>query len=322
MPCVSVVAQDQATQTARAEAKPERFWLAGRYDGNRVIVYFDAVKFKGTLSSNSHELAPPVASWFFDPVRVSESYAVRFQNGAGAEHFSLGDKYDLLLDRGTVATVTLTTIIGAETDEEIGNDSFIGALATLNKDDVPMMSNNYYVLRRHHEVQSSNGKIPTISETELAGLENGPVRFDIQTKIVDLLTQRMKTLAPEAERRAAECLSPIVEVQAFHIADGSLRYYASAQWNSGEGINDPTSYALAAWIAPQPTIHILSLETRTFGYSLDEPKLLNVVDLGGGRTGMIVAISTGENIETDLFEYHEGIDIRHMRLLQSMAAGE
>ena len=32
---------------------PERFWLAGRYDGNRVVVYFDAVQFKGTMSSNA-----------------------------------------------------------------------------------------------------------------------------------------------------------------------------------------------------------------------------------------------------------------------------
>ena len=319
---MSAVAQDQPIQSAPDQAKPERFWLAGRYDGNRVIVYFDAVRFKGTLSSNSRELAPPVASWFFDPVRLSESYAVRFQNGTGAEHFSLGDKYDLLLDRGTVATVALTTIIGAETDEEIGNDSFIGALATLNKDDVPVMSSNYYVLRRHHELKDRNRKSPTIPETDLAGLENGPVRFDIQTQIVDLLTQRMKTLAPEAERRAAERLSPVVEVQAFHIADGSLRYYASAQWNSGEGITDPTSYALAAWIAPLPTMHILSLEPRTFGYGFDEPKLLNVVHLGGGRTGMIVAISAGESIEADLFEYSDGTDLKHMRLLQSMAAGE
>jgi len=41
---------------ARAQAKPERFWLAGRYDGNRVIVYFDAVKFNGALPSTSRRL--------------------------------------------------------------------------------------------------------------------------------------------------------------------------------------------------------------------------------------------------------------------------
>jgi hypothetical protein len=38
---------------------PERFWLAGRYDGNRVVVYFDAVKFGGTLSSNARKIAHP-----------------------------------------------------------------------------------------------------------------------------------------------------------------------------------------------------------------------------------------------------------------------
>jgi hypothetical protein len=28
--------------TILTQAAPERFWLAGRYDGNRIIVYFDA----------------------------------------------------------------------------------------------------------------------------------------------------------------------------------------------------------------------------------------------------------------------------------------
>jgi hypothetical protein len=28
------------------QTAPERFWLAGRYDGNRIIVYFEAVKFE------------------------------------------------------------------------------------------------------------------------------------------------------------------------------------------------------------------------------------------------------------------------------------
>ena len=28
---------------ALAQTPPERFWLAGRYDWNRVLIYFDAV---------------------------------------------------------------------------------------------------------------------------------------------------------------------------------------------------------------------------------------------------------------------------------------
>src|SRR5712692_7342201 len=113
------------------QREPERFWLAGRYDGNRVVVYFDAVKFKGTMLSNASKIAEPVADGFFDPVELPASYIARFQNTPNAEHFAIGDRYDLLLGNGTIATIKLTTLVGCETDEGVGNDSFIGALGTV-----------------------------------------------------------------------------------------------------------------------------------------------------------------------------------------------
>jgi hypothetical protein len=317
-----VVAQDQPAQTTPAQTKPERFWLAGRYDGNRVIVYFDAVKFEGALASSGHEIAPPIAMAFFHPVRVPAAFAARFKE-SNSEHFALGDKYDLLLGGGLVRTVTLSMLVGAETDEEVGNDSFLGALATLDKESATFLDKNYYVVRRHLENQNKGDKEkPPNPDATYAYLEEEPVRFDVQTQIVDLLTQRMKALATDAQRRSAERISPVVQVQSFRVADGTLRYYASAEWHSGTRITDKDSYAVAAWIAPQPTLHILAMEAQTFGYAYDEPKLLNVIDLGGGRTGMIVTISAGESIETGLFEYHDGSDLKHMRLLQSIAAGE
>jgi hypothetical protein len=266
-----------------------------------------------------------VARDFFDPVRVSESYAVRFQKGPNSEHFALGDKYDLILGADLVRTVTLTTLVGAETDEEIGNDSFIGALATLNKEDTPLLTSDYYVLRRHRErhVDDRQEKLPPGPQNSAASLEHGPVRFDIQTQIADLLTQQMRTLASDVQRRAAERNSPFVEVQAFHLPDGSLRYYASAEWYWGTQATDTDSYySIAAWIAPQPNFRILALEPRTFGYSGDEPKLLNVIDIGGGRAAIIVYISAGESVATELFEYRDGVDLKHMHLLQSLAFGE
>jgi hypothetical protein len=186
------------------------------------------------------------------------------------------------------------------------------------------MSSNYYVLRRHHENETTVDKenLPPKLPAIYAFLEQEPVRFDVQTHIVDLLTQNMKRLATEAQRHAAESTSPVAQVQAFHLPDGTLRYYASAEWYSGDRITDTNSYAIAAWIASEPTLHILALEPRTFGYESDEPKLLNVIDLGEGRVGMIAAISAGESVEAGLFEYHDGIDLQHMRRLQSIAAGE
>jgi len=49
----------------------------------------------------------------------------------------------LLLDYGKIATVTLTTLVGTETDEQVGNDSFIGALATLDDEDVPYLRESH-----------------------------------------------------------------------------------------------------------------------------------------------------------------------------------
>jgi hypothetical protein len=321
----AVVAQDQPIQSTHPQTKPERFWLAGRYDGNRVIVYFDAVKFRGMLPPNRHDLAPPIAERFFDPQRLPETYAVRFQKGLNAEHFAVGDEYDLLLDDGKVATVTLTTLVGTEMDEEVGNDSFIGALASLEKHDIPYAMKNYYVLRRHQEIQDNFSKRRSNPEKVDAGLENEPVRFDIQTQIVSLLGERMKIVATGTERRAADVVSPEVAVQAFHLADGSLRYYARAAWSFDEGDSQKVGYALAAWIAPQPMLHILAVQTRSSPYDGIEsvlPSLLNVIDLGDGRTGIIVEQNGEDSTSLDLVEYHDGVDLGHMRFLHSIGSGE
>lgn len=57
-----------------ASEKPERFWLARRYDGNRVLVNFDPVKFDGTLPSNSPKLPEPVTRDFFALVQLSQDW--------------------------------------------------------------------------------------------------------------------------------------------------------------------------------------------------------------------------------------------------------
>jgi hypothetical protein len=323
MQCVPASSQTPTDQAKPTQKQEERFWLAGRYDGNRVIVYFDAVKFNGTMPSIAQKLPEPEARGFFAPVKLPLTYVAKFQTRPGVEHFVIGERYDLLLDYGKVATVTLTTLVGAETDEGVGNDSFIGALATLDEDDVMYLSKNYYVVRRHREMPDERPKVPTI-QSVYPGLFGEPVRFDIQTEIVALLTERMKSMATETERRAAEGLSPIVNVQAFRQAGGTLRYYAGAAWNSGEGTEVKTAYALAAWISPLPKLHILEVQTRTSGYDggIDSPTLLNVVDLGEGRTGIIVSISGGDSGSTDLLEYRDSQDIAHMRVLQCIGAGE
>jgi hypothetical protein len=311
---------------ALAQTKLDRFWLAGRYDGNRVIVYFDAVQFHGTVPPTAKRIADPTVGGFFMPVKLPASYLSQFLKGPDAERFALGDKYDLLLDEGKVATVTLTTLVGTEGDEQVGNDSFIGALATLeNKDDIMYMaSGGIYVIRRHRKLPDSKPKYPPRPDAVYAGLQNEPVRFDIQTKIVGLLTEQMGSQAKADHKPTVADMSPVFAVQTFRLANGELRYYARAVWNSNEGANTKTVFALSAWISPSPTLHILAVEGRESPYDgLGVlPDLYNVIDLGGGRTGIIVGRSGEDDNSTALLEYRDGVDLGQMRILQSIGAGE
>src|SRR5579883_995841 len=231
-----------------AQSKHERFWLAGRYDGTRVLVYFDAVKFDGTLPPDAKSLNPGVAS-FYDGVEISPTFLERFEKQPTTEHFALGDKYDLLLDEDHVATVALTTLVGTETDEGVGNDSFVGALATVKGDDLLFFKKDYYVLRRHEESTKPAERVIKM-EDEYTGIVNGPVEFATQAKIVALLTERMNTLASSAQRQRASISSPLFEVQAFRTARGNLRYYARIMWKAAStNSRDLTGFALIMWKA-------------------------------------------------------------------------
>lgn len=313
--------------TASAQTQPEPFWLAGRYDANRVIVYFEGVKFNGTIPASEQKLAPVIAERFFDPVELPASYVAQFQKGPKTERFALGDQYDLLVDYDKVATVTLTTLVGSEMDEEVGNDSFIGALATVDKNDFPYLSKNHYVLRRHRELPAGKSENMPNPNAVYAGLQTEPISFDIQKQIVVLLNEGMKSKATESERKEAGNLPPTFLAQAFRLADGTLRYYARAEWSLGEErtASWKTVYALGAWVTPLPALHILAWEERTSPYeglSSVLPDLLNVVNLGGGKTGIIVGISGEDSGSLGLFEYRDGAGLRDMSLLQSIGAGE
>jgi hypothetical protein len=308
------------------QTQVERFWLAGRYDGNRVVVYFDAVKFKGTMSSNAHKITNPIAGAFFTPVELPASFIARFQKSQNAEHFAIGDRYDLLLGNGTIATIKLTTLVGCETDEEVGNDSFIGALGTLEKDDALVFAKEYYAVRRHQEPKVGGTKPKTTAEyLKYSGFREEPVRFDIETRIAEILNLRMKTEATEDERGVAGNVTPAFKVQPFQVADGSLRYYVRAEWKSGKEPKNTPSYLLAAWISPLPTLHVLAVEKRISPYDGVEsslPDLRNVVDLGNGRTGIIVDITGLDSTDLRLLEYRDGANIKGMRAMQAIGTGE
>lgn len=279
------------------------------------------------MTSRARKIAPPVVDGFFNPVELPADYIAGFQKTSDAEHFGIGDRYDLMLGNGTIATVKLTTLVGCETDEEVGNDSFIGALATVETAHL-IFTKGYYAVRRHQEPRGDGvrrGPKTTAEFRKFAALRDQPVRFDLETQVAALLNERMKAEATDAEKRLAGSVAPALSVQPFQVADGSLRYYARVEWKSGKETGRQHSFALAAWIAPLPTLRILAVERRTSaGYGIEDglPHLLNVVDLGAGRTGIIFQISYGESIALDLAEYRDGVSIHEMRLLQSVSAGE
>jgi len=311
------------------QEKFERFWLAGRYDGNRVVVYFDAVKFEGTMSSNARKIAPPAADAFFEPEELPASYIARFQKTANAEHFAIGDRYDLLVGNGITLTIKLTTLVGCETDEPVGNDSFIGALGTIeDRDSYGMLTKGYFAVRRHRAAQ---GDIATLSpkpppdSAKYAVLLDQPVRFDVEARLAELLISRMKTEATEAEQKTIGNVSPRLKVQSFQVTDGSVRYYVRAQWDSGKDPTGLSNYLLAAWVMPLPTLRILAVEKRTSPYGdINDgvPDLLNVVGLKNGKTGIILHIRGEDNSELKLVDYQDGTNVQKMRVIQSIGAGE
>jgi len=305
------------------QTAPERFWLAGRYDGNRIIVYFDAVKFRETVPKDAVKIAHPIADSFFNPVGLPPDYVARFQQKPGAEHFSIGDHYDLLLGDGGTTTVTLTTLVGFEGDEQVGNDSFIGALATPERADRLIFTRDYYVVRRHIEPPPNTPKPKFDPKAPIVRLDPDPVPFDIETRAATLITERMKGAAtPEDLRRRAEKISPTLTVQRFTIADGSTRYLLWADWRSAQGPGYESTVRLAAWLAPSPSLHFLAVEPPGAGDGVQKENLLNVVDLGSGRTGIVVYIEGADSRGIQLKEYKDGADLKHMRAIQSVGVAE
>lgn len=121
-------------------------------------------------------------------------------------------------------------------------------------------------------------------------------------------------------------LAIIFAVQSFHLANGKLRCYVTVAWNSGKGPKAKTVDAFGAWISPSPKLHILTTGGRSSPYDGlgSVPNLDNVMDLGGGKTGIIVSISAEDSYALNLYEYrkrrwHQGYDCAAISLVGRVA---
>jgi hypothetical protein len=290
---------------------PERFWLASKFDGRRAVIYFDTLRFGNSFPATAEALYP--AAGFGIPSLLPEPYVARMQNRPGAVHFGIGDKYDIVVDGNLVRSATITKLVGWIGDEGVGNESYIGAIVNLDRPEIPL-SQDWFVARRHIEIPP--GPHTSMSPPH-AQLLKEPVPFDIQTQIASIMKQRMRMMADPPVRAAAEKVAPAFTVQSFSLADGRIRYYVRCEWHVGKG------FLFGAWLAPQPALHIVGVERRTasYGFETDLPNLLNVLDLGDGRTAIVLS-SSGEDSEyLGLLEYHDG-GWHKMHQLQAMSAGE
>jgi hypothetical protein len=299
------------------QATPDRFWIAGRYDGDSVIVYFDAVKLAGTVPPAAVKIPSAVALGFFIPVALPQPYVAKFQNPPDGVPFKPGDEYDLIGGAGVVARATLTTLVGFESDEGVGNDSYIGALADVNPPETLIFGTEYFVVR-----PSASSERPRAAQTR-AGLLPSPAPFDVESRIAALLTQRMRAQPDLQPGKELLAVTPAFVIQPFTLADGTLRYHVQAEWRADRERGYARLHTFAAWIEAQPTLRILAMERLTFGTdAVGEQKLLSVVDLGGNRTGLIIRGKGGESLTLSLVEYRDGVQLEQMRQLQTIAYGQ
>ena len=319
---LAVVLSSLSTAPLAGQRKPERFWIAYRYDSTRVVVYFDSVKFNGAMDSTGRKLTAPKAESFLSPRALPVEYVAKFQARPGAEHFAVGNRYDVLLDSGRVAALTLTTLIGDEGDEGTGGQSFLGAIGVVAKSGRRFFTRDYYAVTRHVATRPSSRKTRQRKPAPKAEFGDTVSQPETRTRIAGLLTERLKADTDSVARSAAETVEPSVSAQEFRTADGSLRYYATAAWPFSQGL-ERSAYKLAGWLAATPSPRLLAVETCLCEMDTPQlPRLLNVVDLGRGRTGLIVEIKGQFLWEFALYEYRDGVGLRKMRLLQAMSVGD
>jgi hypothetical protein len=313
---VLVFAVGVGPTTAPGQTGTERLWLAGRYDRTHLIVYFEAVHFNDTFPTDAGSIAPPVADGFFDPKVLPKDVIARFQKDPKAERFDIGDGYDVLLDGGRVASMSLTALVGFKSDEFVGNDSYIGAIGLVSGDDLPLLTMDYYAVRRHGRPTEPGAAMT--ARPGSARLLKAPVAPSVTASMALLLGDRLKATATRSAAGGAAI--SIARMQSFMTTGGDLRYFVVGQSGSGKACR-----TIDAWLAPLPVLHVIAAETIVAGCDgtvAEGTMLLNVVDLSAGRTGLVVLQRGGDGMALELVEYKDGLDLPHMRKWQTISFGE
>lgn len=312
--CAAVVALFLSPAMVLGQPSQSTTWLAGRYDSSTVVVYFQAVKFNHTFPADAQDIPAPIVGGFFSPKAVSASTVKRFQK-TNAEPFDTGKQYDLLLGGGRVVVITLSRLVAYESDEFVGNDSYIGALGSVAPNDLPLFNGNYFAVRRHNPSVTRAAVEPTLPQV-------GNVQPDLQAEISGLLRKRLLAGAqvPVATRTEIERAQPSsVHMQSVTLGNGSSRYYAYVEFRLSKAC-----LAEGAWIQAPP-LRIIAVEEpgcERDGPDSFAPQIQNAVALEKNRVGLIVSFVGGDGYSLQLLEYRDNAGFNEMRKLQDISFGE
>lgn len=109
-------------------------------------------------------------------------------------------------------------------------------------------------------------------------------------------------------------------LQAFATATGDRRYFVIGR--SGPADSCAT---LRAWLGPAPALHVIAADRIPYCDDetlADGTEILNVVDLGRQRTGLIVILRGGAGMALKLVQYQDGRDLEQMRRWQTISYGD
>jgi hypothetical protein len=287
-------------------------WIATRYDTTHVSAYFDILKPTTPFPKDAPKL--PCTTTEQDPLgtiltQVTSAQMATLQSfDPDGEKFKLGDQYKLLLGGGTWLPVTVTALTGIAGfdggDTDPSSDTYIGALLAVAPSHLPKFKatgHDFFVLERPDAVLEPSPVQPSFTDWQSPLLVADFIGLILQPRLETMF----RGVGFELDRE------PTIRLQAVQIGPhtGSI-YFLNASWKAKlwRGHVDYHAVALVAyaWAALAPAPHLISTPaTGTRGpteFQLDQ-EVLNVVDLGGGRTGILFRDDAMYHWSVQLLEY-------------------
>ncbi|GEM_PF-5984722 len=306
-------------------------WVALRYDSHRVLVYFQllggANNVVAEVQNNGGRLADPDTKVKIPIFELTPGQVGRLRGAIDGFPPRLGVSYILLLGHGQRAKATSTTLIGSIG----GSNRYVGFLATVAAPDLLRFQSTgeqYYVLCDYFACGQAQWSNPSVA----AGISHRVVPAAIQAQMRTILEKRLDRELPRilADPRTYSHAGPrtrtfwnpldaalragkgrlMFKAQRVRIVDG-VRYYVRAQWD----VRGTPAFLLTVWMAPEPALHIVSVDS-TSARTMRLPEcgksppginrtdeLLNAVDLGKGRTGIVALKWSYEGFKVELWYY-------------------